>query len=62
MAEEKKTELDMLKEKLANLANKSIILHNNLGLIQTAGQSTIIMAECLKLSEQNMQILNKKED
>ena len=57
MAEEKKTELDKLKEKLANLANNSIMLHNNLGMIQTAGQSTVIMAECLKLSEKNINIL-----
>ena len=52
MAEEKKkTELDILKEKLAELANGCIMLHQNLGLIQTSGQSTVIMAECLKLSE-----------
>lgn len=58
---EKKTELDILKEKLAELANGCIMLHQNLGMIQTAGQSTIIMAECLKLSEKNIQILQKEE-
>ena len=62
MAEEKKTELDKLKEKLANLANNCIALHQNLGLIHTAGQSTVIMAECLKLSENNMMILQRKEE
>lgn len=62
MAEEKKkTELDILKEKFAELANGCIMLHQNLGLIQTAGQSTVIMAECLKLSENNMKILQKEE-
>ena len=55
-------ELETLKKKLADVTNNSIILHNNLGMIQTAGQSTVIMAECLRLSDQNMQILNKKED
>lgn len=55
-------ELETLKKKLADVTNNCFALHQNLGLIQTAGQSTIIMAECLKLSDQNMQILNKKED
>ena len=62
MANEKKTELDILKEKIAELANNCIALHQNLGLIQTAGQSTVIMAECLKLSENNMRILQRKEE
>lgn len=62
MADEKKTELDILKEKIAELANNCIALHQNLGLIQTAGQSTVIMAECLKLSENNMRILQRKEE
>lgn len=56
-----KSELDILKEKFAELANNCIALHNNLGLIQTNGQSTVIMAECLKLSEKNIQILQKGE-
>ena len=55
-------ELETLKKKLADVTNNCFALHQNLGLIQTAGQSTIFMAECLKLSDQNMQILNKKED
>lgn len=53
----KKTELDILKEKFAELANNCIALHQNLGLIQTAGQSTVLMAECLKRSDKNLQIL-----
>ena len=55
-------DMETLKKKLADVTNNCFALHQNLGLIQTAGQSTIIMAECLKLSDQNMQILNKKED
>lgn len=62
MAEEKKTEIDILREKLANLANNCIAIHQNLGLIYTAGQSSVIMVECMRLSDQNMQILQKKED
>ena len=62
MADEKKTELDSLKEIIAELANNCIALHQNLGLIQTAGQSTVIMAECLKLSENNIRILQRKEE
>lgn len=62
MAEEKKTELDILKKKIANLANNCIALHENLGLIQTAGKSTMIMAECLRLSDENIKILQKKTE
>lgn len=55
-------DMETLKKKLADVTNNCFALHQSLGLIQTAGQSTVIMAECLKLSDQNMQILNKKED
>ena len=61
MADEKK-ELDALKKKLADLANNCIALHQSLGLIQTAGQSTVIMAECLKLSEKIITILQGKDE
>lgn len=52
-------ELETLKKKLADLTNNCFALHQNLGLIQTAGQSTVIMAECLKLSEKIINILQK---
>lgn len=52
-------ELETLKKKLADVTNNCFVLHQNLGLIQTAGQSTVIMAECLKLSEKNINILQK---
>ena len=54
-------ELETLKKKLADVTNNCFALHQNLGLIQTAGQSTIIMAECLKLSERIVAILQDKE-
>lgn len=52
-------ELETLKKKLADVTNNCFALHQNLGLIQTAGQSTVIMAECLKLSEKIINILQK---
>lgn len=52
-------ELETLKKKLADVTNNCFALHQSLGLIQTAGQSTVIMAECLKLSEKNINILQK---
>lgn len=52
-------ELETLKKKLADVTNNCFALHQSLGLIQTAGQSTIIMAECLKLSEKIINILQK---
>ena len=55
-------ELDALKKKLADVTNNCFVLHQNLGMIQTAGQSTVIMAECLKLSEQIVTILQWKEE
>ena len=54
-------ELETLKKKLADVTNNCFALHQNLGLIQTAGQSTVIMAECLKLSERIVTILQDKE-
>ena len=55
-------ELDALKKKLADLTTNCFTLHQNLGMIQTAGQSTVIMAECLKLSERIVAILQGKEE
>ena len=55
-------ELETLKKKLADVTNNCFALHQNLGLIQTAGQSTVIMAECLKLSERIVGILQGKEE
>ena len=55
-------ELETLKKKLADLTTNCMVLHQNLGLIQTAGQSTVIMAECLKLSERIVGILQGKEE
>ena len=55
-------ELETLKKNMADLANNCFALHQNLGLIQTAGQSTVIMAECLKLSERIVGILQGKEE
>lgn len=52
-------ELETLKKKLADVTNNCFALHQSLGLIQTAGQSTVIMAECLKLSEKIINILQK---
>lgn len=46
-------------EKLTELL---VALHQHLGLIQTAGQSTLIMAECLKLSDQCVRILQGKDE
>ena len=55
-------EQEALKKKLADVMNNCFALHQNLGLIQTAGQSTVIMAECLKLSERIVAILQGKEE
>lgn len=55
-------ELETLKKKLADLTTNCMVLHQNLGLIQTAGQSTVIMAECLKLSEQIITILREGKE
>lgn len=52
-------EQEALKKKLADVTNNCFALHQSLGLIQTAGQSTVIMAECLKLSEKIINILQK---
>jgi hypothetical protein len=52
-------DMETLKKKLADVTNNCFALHQNLGLIQTAGQSTVIMAECLKLSEKIINILQK---
>lgn len=52
-------DMETLKKKLADVTNNCFVLHQNLGLIQTAGQSTVIMAECLKLSEKIINILQK---
>ena len=60
MAENNK-ELDALRKKLADLTTNCFTLHQNLGLIQTAGQSTVIMAECLKLSENIVRALQSDE-
>lgn len=54
-------ELETLKKKLADVTNNCFALHQNLGLIQTAGQSTVIMAECLKLSERIVGILREEK-
>ena len=54
-------DMETLKKKLADVTNNCFALHQNLGLIQTAGQSTVIMAECLKLSERIVTILQDKE-
>lgn len=58
----KKTELDILKEKFAELASNCIAIHQNLGLIYTAGQSSVIMVKCMELSDQNMQILQRSSE
>ena len=55
-------EQEALKKKLADVTNNCFALHQSLGLIQTAGQSTVIMAECLKLSERIVTILQGKEE
>ena len=55
-------DMETLKKKLADVTNNCFALHQNLGLIQTAGQSTVIMAECLKLSERIVTILQGKEE
>lgn len=52
-------DMETLKKKLADVTNNCFALHQSLGLIQTAGQSTVIMAECLKLSEKIINILQK---
>ena len=54
-------ELETPKKNMADLANNCFALHQNLGLIQTAGQSTVIMAECLKLSENIVRALQSDE-
>ena len=59
MANEKDT--DALKKQLADITNNAYALHQNLGLVQTSGQSTVIMAECLKLSERIVTLLQGKE-
>ena len=59
MANEKDT--DALKKQLADITNNAYALHQNLGLVLTSGQSTVIMAECLKLSERIVTILQGKE-
>lgn len=55
-------EQEALKKKLADVTNNCFALHQSLGLIQTAGQSTVIMAECLKLSEKIITILQGKDE
>lgn len=59
--EDTNKELETLKKNMADLANNCIALHQSLGLIQTAGQSTVIMAECLKLSERIVGILREEK-
>lgn len=54
-------DMETLKKKLADVTNNCFALHQNLGLIQTAGQSTVIMAECLKLSERIVGILREEK-
>ena len=54
-------DMETLKKKLADVTNNCFALHQSLGLIQTAGQSTVIMAECLKLSERIVGILREEK-
>ena len=60
MAENK--ELETLKKNFAELANNCIAIHQNLGLIFTAGQSSVLMVECMRLSDQNMKILQQRKE
>lgn len=62
--ETKTTELDELRielrdkdEKLTKLANNCIALAQNLKRIETKGESTLIMSECIKIADGNIQIL-----
>lgn len=62
--ETKATELDELRielrdkdEKLTKLANNCIALAQNLKLVETKGESTLVMSECIRIADGNIQIL-----
>lgn len=62
--ETKTTELDELRielrdkdEKLTKLANNCIALAQNLKLVETKGESTLVMSECIRFADGCIQIL-----
>lgn len=66
MGDQKRTELDIVKDqlkaaedKLSRLANNIFMLHQKMGQVDTHGASTVTMAECLKLVDGSVVILSE---